>query len=338
MWTETKLDQMLSEPSQKLVEDMKKIKGDILILGAGGKIGPNLALMATRAAQKAGVKKRIIAVSRFSDKIAADLLTGNGVEIISLDLMETGAMEKLPDAENIIFMAGKKFGTDGNEYATWWMNAGLPTLVARRFKGSNIVVFSTGNVYPMAPVHSGGCIDSDKPQPVGEYAMSSLARERIFEAAAHEYDSKILIYRLNYAVDLRYGVLYDMADKIIKDEPISLTATCFNCVWQGYVNEIAIRSLLHTDKPVNFLNITGPETVSVRYAATMLGKLLDKAPIFEGQESNYAYLNNSSKCFDLFGYPEVSLSQMIRWQAEWLQDGGRVLNKPTHFEERKGNF
>lgn len=338
MFDEKWLDNLLSIPSQELIQDISKIQGDIYLLGAGGKIGPSLALMAKKAVREAGTDSKIIAVSRFCDPIAKQLLIDAGVEIISMDLLEDGAIQRLPDMENIIYLAGRKFGTADNESATWAMNASLPTLVSRRFKGSKIVVFSTGNVYPMVNAASGGCVETDNAAPIGEYGASSLARERIFEYASKEYASKVLIYRLNYALDLRYGVLYDIADKIINSIPISLNASCFNCVWQGYANEAAIRSLLHAESPAQYLNVSGPETISIKYAATMLGKYLGKEPIFEGDAKGSAFLTNAAKCFELFGYPKIGLNQMIKWQAKWLLNDGRVLGKPTHFEERKGNF
>lgn len=219
MWTENKLDALLSQPSEALIEDIKALSGDIILLGAGGKVGPNLALMAKRAVQAAGVKKRVIAVSRFSDPIARGLLENNGIETISADLLEEGALEKLPDAENVVYLAGRKFGTGDSACLTWAMNAALPTLVSRRYKGARIVAFSTGNVYPFMPVASGGADESVAPSPIGEYAMSSLARERVFEYAAREYGSRVLLLRLNYAVDLRYGVLYDLAKRMLGGRP-----------------------------------------------------------------------------------------------------------------------
>lgn len=337
-WTEERLDQLLTTPSAGMIEDIAKIKGDIMILGAGGKMGPTLATLAKNAVKAAGIEKRIIAVSRFSDPFAVKLLHSNDVETISVDLLAEGTMEKLPDVENIIYMAGRKFGTGDDASPTWAMNTSLPTLVTRRFKGANFVVFSTGNVYPMTSISSGGCTEDVAPSPIGEYAMSSLGRERVFEYGVREYGSKALIYRLNYAVDLRYGVLYDLAAQILRGDAINLSTPSFNCVWQGYANEVAIRALLCAGSPVAHLNVTGPETVSVRYAAEMLGKYLGKTPVFTGAESDMAFLNNASRCMERFGYPSVGLNELIRWQAEWLLSGGRILNKPTHFEERAGKF
>lgn len=338
MWTEEKLNEMLTTPSAALVEDMKKIKGDIMILGAGGKMGPTLCVLAKRAIKEADVQKRVIAVSRFTDPIATALLRENGVETISCDLLDTAQLRALPKVENVIYMAGRKFGTDGQEWQTWAMNATLPAFVAEKFQKSNIVVFSSGNIYPITPISDGGCREEDPLGPIGEYPMSCLARERAFEFAAHRYGTKIFIYRLNFAVDLRYGVLYDMADKILRGEPIGIETPCLNCIWQGSANEIALRGLLHADNPVKIMNVTGPETLSIKSVAKQLGSYLGKEPSFSGEAGNDAYLNDASKAMELFGYPAVSANTLIRWQAEWILDGGRALGKPTHFEERKGSY
>ncbi len=338
MWTEEKLNELLTTPTAKLVEDVKKIKGDIMILGAGGKMGPTLCLLAKRAIKEAGIEKRVIAVSRFSDPIALELLHSNDIETISCDLLDHDSLEALPEVENVIYMAGRKFGTDGQEYLTWAMNSTLPAFVAYKFRKSNIVVFSSGNIYPIVPLASGGCTEEDKVGPIGEYPMSTLARERAFEYAAKQYGTKVFIYRLNFAVDLRYGVIFDCAKKIIDGEPISLTTPCFNFIWQGTANEIAIRGLLHANSPMTIMNVTGPETVSIRYLANKLGKYLGKTPLFEGEEQPNAYLNNASLAMETFGYPDVCAETLIRWQAEYILDGARTINKPTHFEERKGSY
>ena len=338
MWTEEKLNDLLSAPSDALVQDMAKLQGDLMILGAGGKMGPTLCVLAKRAVEKSGVSRRVIAVSRFSDPIAVQLLHDNGVETISCDLTDRDQLAALPDVENIIFMAGVKFGTTGNESYTWHMNAAVPAFVADRFRGARIVVFSSGNVYPIVPIASGGCRECDPVGPIGEYTQSVLARERVFEHAAKQYGTKVLIYRLNFAVDLRYGVLYDMAQRILAGEPIALDTPVLNCIWQGSANEMALRSLLHAQSPANIMNITGPEIVSVRAAARQLGEYLGKEPIFSGHEGTDAYLNNAERAMEAFGYPAVPIHTLIRWQAEWIMDGGRGLNKPTHFEERKGSY
>ena len=338
MWTEQQLNALLTKPSKALVDDMARLKGDIMVLGAGGKMGPTLCLLAKNAICQAGVEKKVYAVSRFSDQETAKQLEENGIEVVPCDLQDVEQLEKLPLVENIIYMAGRKFGTAGNEWQTWGMNATLPAFVARKFRNSGIVVFSSGNIYPIVPISSGGCTEETRPVPVGEYAMSCLARERAFEYAANRYGTKVLMYRLNFAVDLRYGVLYDIARKVMEGEAIPLATPVLNCIWQGSANEIALRSLLHVSSPATVLNVTGPETVSVRQAALAFGKYFGKEPVFEGTEGQDAYLNNAAKSVSLFGYPSVGIETLIRWQAEWLLDGGRTLNKPTHFEERGGSY
>ena len=338
MWTEEKLDGMLAAPSQLLIDDMAKIEGDIIILGAGGKMGPTLCYLAKNACEAAGVSKRIIAVSRYQDPVARKLIESNGIETVSCDLLGSGIVDSLPDAKNVIYMAGRKFGTKNEEYLTWAMNAYLPSVVSECYKNSRIVVFSSGNIYPFVNINQGGCTEETPVMPVGEYAMSCLARERMFEYASRTHNTPVFMYRLNYAIDLRYGVLYDLAAKIMKNEPIQLNTPFFNCIWQKDANEIAIRSLLHCKTPPEIVNVTGPETVSVRYAAGELAKSLSRDVTFLGSEEENALLSNSNKCISLFGYPTVGIKDMIKMQAEWILDGGRSLDKPTHFEERRGNF
>lgn len=338
MWTEEELDHKLTQPSEALIRDMAALDGNLMILGAGGKMGPTLAILAQNALRACGRQGRVIAVSRFSDPVAAALLKDHGVEIISADLMRDGALSALPECENVIYMAGRKFGTSGREALTWAMNAWLPSRVADRFRHSRIVVFSSGNVYPKLPIALGGATEEVAPAPVGEYGMSCLARERMFEYAAQAYGTPIAIYRLNYAIDLRYGVLADIADKILKGEPISLSMPCFNCIWQGAANEAALRLAPRASDKVFRLNVTGPETASTEKTAKALGALLGKEPIFEGAPEESALLSDASKMHALMGYPSVSLDTLIRWQAEWLLAGGRTLDKPTHFEERKGAY
>ncbi len=338
MWTEEKLNEMLTQPSDALVEDIKKIKGDIMVLGAGGKMGPTLCVLAKNAIKKAGIQKRVIAVSRGSDPIATKLMQDNDIEVVAMDLLEREKLYSLEEVENVIYMAGRKFGTDGNEWQTWAMNSTLPAFVADKFKKSNIVVFSSGNIYPIVKLSDGGSKECEKVGPIGEYAQSCLARERAFEYVANTFETKVFIYRLNFAVDLRYGVLFDVANKIINGTPISLSTPCFNFIWQGSANEIAIRGLLHAEAPARIMNVTGPETVSIKKAAIELGELLGKEPIFEGEPGNDAYLNDASLAMETFGYPAVSAKTLIRWQAEYIMDGGRTLDKPTHFEERKGSY
>ncbi|WP_313131215.1 NAD-dependent epimerase/dehydratase family protein [Anaerocolumna sp.] len=337
MWNEDSLNEKLTNPSQKLISGMSKISGDILILGAGGKMGPTLAILANNAIKAAKGNNKVIAVSRFTDPVVINLMKKHDIETISVDLLKPGALENLPQVPNVIYMAGRKFGTDGQEAQTWAMNTWLPGLVAEKYKHSKIVVFSSGNIYPMMPVNSGAS-ENIKPSPVGEYAMSCLGRERMFEYASKEYGTEVFMYRLNYAVDLRYGVLHDIGVNIMEEKPVSLSAAAFNCIWQGDANEMALLALLHTGCPPVKMNITGPETVSIRYAAGELGKLLGKEPIFTGEEAPAALLNNSALAMETFGYPTVSLKTLISWQAEWILAGGRSLGKPTHFEEREGKY
>lgn len=338
MLTETQLDAMHSEPSAALVKDLARLEGDIMILGAGGKVGPTLSRMAARAVQAAGHEKKVYAVSRFSDAEIVSSLEKSGVTCLRCDLSDAEQVMRLPSAQNIVYMAGKKFGTQDCEYETWASNVLLPSQVLHRFQAARYVVFSTGNVYPMTPPSAGGCTEEDAAAPVGEYAMSCLGRERLFEYAAHHYGAKVLLYRLNYAIDLRYGVLCDIGERILSGEPISLANPVFNCVWQGYANEVALRALLLADSPAVRLNVTGPEMASVRQVAVYMGELLGKKPIFQGEEAKTALLSNSGLCMEKFGYPTVSLRQMMHMQAEWLLSNGRLLGKPTHFEEKKGDF
>lgn len=338
-WSEETLNEMLTTPSAALIADVAAIEGDIMVLGAGGKMGPDICVLAARAARAAGVDKTVYAVSRFSDKDAAARLTAEGVTVISADLMVDGALEALPDCRNIIFMAGKKFGTNGSEYLTWGMNSWLPCMTAKRFADARIVAFSSGNLYPKVPADSRGATEETHPLPLGEYPMSCLARERAFEYAAKARGTSVCIMRLNYAIDLRYGVLHDIAQTILSDKPVDLAAMpSFNCIWQKDANEAAIRLLLHTSPDMNIVNVTGPENADVRRTAATLGKALGKSVRFVGEPADTAYLNDASKMFGMFGMPTVELDTLIEWQAEWLLAGGRSLGKPTHFEERNGNY
>ena len=338
MWTEERINELQTTPSDALIADMKKIDGDIIVLGAGGKMGPTLSVLAKNAIKKAGIKKRVIAVSRFSDPTALSYLHKNGVETVSADLLNTEALEALPDAKNVIFMAGRKFGTHGGEHLTWAMNASLPAFVARKYKASRIVAFSSGNVYPIVALSHGPCTEEDKPSPIGEYAMSVLARERAFEYASKEYGTKVFNFRLCFSVDLRYGVLYDCASKILNGTPISLENPVLNCIWQGTAIENALRALLLAESPMRTMNIVGPETLSVREVCEALGRLLGKKPIYAGQEGDSAYIFGGARMCETFGKPAVDAETLIRWQAEYILDGARTLNKPTHFEERKGSY
>lgn len=332
------IEQSLLQPTDSLIEDIKRIEGDILLLGVGGKMGPSMAKLARRAIQEAGIKKRVIGISRFSEAGKREELEAEGIETFSADLLDEEQLAALPDAPNIIYLAGTKFGTTGKEPFTWAMNSYVPGRVAERYKNSRIVAFSTGNVYPFVPIHLGGLSEEASPSPVGEYGQSCLGRERIFQYFSEKYNIPTLIYRLNYAIDLRYGVMLEIAESVLAERPIDLCTGSVNVIWQGDANEIAIRSLLHCQTPANILNVTGPETLSVKWLAEQFGLLLNKKPTFVNEIQPNALLNNASKAHRLFGYPRVTVRQMIEMTVAWLEAGGKTLNKPTHFQERNGEF
>ena len=336
--SEQQLEDILSAPTPADVEAMRSLSGDLVILGAGGKMGPSLAQRARRASDAAGVTRRIIAVSRYSSESARTLLEAAGIETWSADLLEPDEVASLPDAENVIYMAGRKFGSTGGEPLTWAMNAYLPATMSERYKGSRLVAFSSGNVYPFLPITSGGATENTPVAPVGEYAQSALGRERIFEYFSEHYGIPLVILRLNYAVDLRYGVLLDIGTKVFERQAIDLTMGAVNVIWQGDANSVALRSFSLCQSPAAVLNLTGPETLSVRYIASRFGEHFGIDPLFEGAEAPNALLNNAARCHRLFGYPTVSVHQLIDWTAGWIGMGARTLGKPTHFEVRDGKF
>jgi nucleoside-diphosphate-sugar epimerase len=336
--TEEQLDERLSRPTPELIEDLARLPGDLVILGVGGKMGPTLARMARRAADEAGDRRHVIGVSRFSEPGLQEELEAAGVETITCDLLDRAAVARLPDAPNVIFMAGRKFGSTGDEARTWAMNAYVPALVAERYRDARIVVFSSGNVYPLVPVALGGATEECPPAPIGEYAQSVLARERVFEYFSRVHGTPMVLLRLNYAIDLRYGVLLDVAQRVAARMPIDLTMGHVNVIWQGDANAIALRALTLCESPPKVLNVTGPETISVRWLASEFGARLGIQPVFEGCEAATALLSNAARCFKYFGYPTVPLAQMIDWVAHWVKIGGPTLSKPTHFEQREGRF
>lgn len=334
----TTLYQSYLRPSEKLVADMATLDDDILLLGAGGKMGPSLALLAQQAMEIAGLSKKVIAVSRFSEPGVQKKLDAAGITTIAADLLDDNELGQLPRTRNVLYLAGTKFGTTGNEGLTWAMNSYLPGRIAQQFKSSNLVVFSTGNVYPLTDVTVGGATEETAPEPVGEYAQSCLGRERLFQYYARRYQTPTLVYRLNYANDVSYGVLLEIAKSVFDGRAVSLAMGHVNVIWQHDANEMALRSLLHCQYPAKVLNITGPETVSVRWAASEFGKLFGRQPVFTGEEQPAALLSNAAEAFRLFGYPEVTLKQMIELIARWVQEGGHTSEKPTHFQEREGKF
>lgn len=332
------LDDKLATPSPALIKDISNLEGDLLILGAGGKMGPSLAVLAKHAIVESGVSRDVICVSRFSDQDIHNKLQEAGIKTIVADLLIEKELQALPNVKNVIYMVGQKFGTSGNESLSWALNSYLPGRISDKYKNSSIVVFSTGNVYPFVEISSGGATEIYQPNPVGEYAQSCLGRERVFEYFSKKNDTPITIFRLNYAIDMRYGVLLEIAKAVDSQKPIDLQTGHVNVIWQGDANEIAIRCLKICSSPPNTLNVTGPETVSIRWLANEFGELLNKEPQFINSEKLTALLSNAAKCHQLFGYPSVSLQKMIEWTAEWVINDGKTLNKETHFQEREGKF
>jgi nucleoside-diphosphate-sugar epimerase len=329
------LEDRLSDPSPALIADMARLEGDIVVLGAGGKLGPSLVRLALRAAQG---KKTITAVSRFSDKAQADALAAAGAKIVSADITDEATLASLPDAANVVFLVGAKFGSTGNEADTWYTNAYLPGRVADRYKTSRIAALSTGNVYSFTAVGSGGPTETTPPGPVGEYAMSCLGRERVMSRFAAHNRTPLAIIRLNYAVEMRYGVLIDIARNVHAGAPVDVTMSAVNVVWQGFANEAVLRSLLHASPDPFVLNVAGPETLSVRALAEQFGRLMGKEPVLTGSEAPNALLSNGGKCIRLFGYPQVSLGELMEWTAGWIEQGLPLLGKPTGFQKRDGKF
>jgi nucleoside-diphosphate-sugar epimerase len=334
----TSVYQQLLKPSEALIADVAKLDGDLIILGAGGKMGPDLARLAKRVIDIGGLKKEVIAVARFSEPELQKALEQQGIKTITTDLLDDAELQKLPAVQNVLYLAGMKFGTTGKESLTWAMNSYLPGRVAEKFKDSRIVVFSTGNVYPLMPASSGGATEKEPPAPIGEYAQSCLGRERIFQYFSTKHSTPTLIYRLNYANDLSYGVLVDIAKAVKEQRAIDLRMGYVNVIWQGEANELALRCLNRCSSPTSVLNITGPETVSVRNIAESFGRMFNRKPRFINEEQSAALLSNASESYRLFGAPKVSLDQMIELIAAWIEVGGKTLNKPTHFQEREGKF
>lgn len=335
--TEADLDERLSEPTPEVVDTLARLAGDVVVLGVAGKMGPTLARMARRAADAAGVRRRVIGVARFTAG-GRDELEAHGVETMRCDLLDEAEVAKLPDAANVVFMAGMKFGSTGNESATWAMNSYLPGVVCRKYSKSRIVAFSTGNVYGLAPIGGGGSHETDAPQPVGEYAMSCLGRERVFEYFGKRFGIPMAFLRLNYACELRYGVLVDIARRVWTGEPIEVGMGYLNTIWQGDANAMALRAFDHLATPPWVVNVTGPDRLSIRDLAERFGTMFGKPVRFAGTESTTALLSNPHVGLERLGRPRVSVEQLIAWIADWVARGGRSLSKPTHFESRDGKF
>ncbi|MFO7975150.1 MAG: NAD-dependent epimerase/dehydratase family protein [Candidatus Hydrogenedentota bacterium] len=336
--TEKQLDDCLSEPTPALIDFMGKLEGDLLILGAGGKVGHTLARMAVRAVEASGVKRKVIGVATFRTKGVRAKLDKLGVETRQADLMKPGAVDNLPDAENVLYLVGRKFGSTGAEWDTWAINVHLTGLCAQRYAKSRIVSFSSGNIYPFLPLGSGGATEETPTEPLGEYAMTTLGRERMFDYVSNHEGTKVLQFRLNYAAELRYGIVHDVATKVWNGAPIDVSMGHVNVVWQGYVCNVALQCFGLAESPARILNIAGPETVSIRWMANRLGNVMGKNPKIIGQESSTALLSNAAPCHKLFGYPQVNVDTMIEWVAYWVARGGASLGKPTHYETRDGKF
>lgn len=336
--TDEQLEELLSRPTAEVVSVLEKLEGDIMFLGIAGKIGPSLARMVKRACDKAGLPKKIMGVSRFHNPEHKEQIEQHGIETIQGDLLNREFLETLPRVKNVFFLAGMKFGSEDHLGLTWAMNSYLPALVAEHFKESRIVAYSTGCVYPLVPVESGGSIETDSPEPVGEYAQSCLGRERMFEYGSNSHGTPVALIRLNYAVEMRYGVLVDIAMKVRNKQPVDLTMGYFNVIWQGDANKMVIRSLPYAASPARVFNMTGREILSVREIAGEFGKLFGVKPILRGKEAETALLSNSSLACKLFGNPEVPIRTVIQWVAHWINDNKALLGKPTHFEVRDGKY
>lgn len=332
---EAELEEVMTRPDAALVEDLARLDGDIAILGVGGKMGPTLARLAKRAAPG----KRIIGVARFSEPGLEQSLSSHGVECIKADLLDRAQVQRLPEVANVVYMAGRKFGSQGAEDLTWAMNVYAPALVAERYARARIAFFSTGCVYPFVDIRHGGATEAAPLQPPpGDYAASCVGRERLFEYGARAFGTRIVALRLNYAIDTRYGVLHDVATKVMKGQPVDVTSGHVNVIWQGDANAWALRALHLAASPGDAINITGPETVSVRWLAEAFAARFGKKAIIVGQEADTGWLNNAARAFRLFGYPSVSLETLVDWVADWMATGKASLGKETHFDTRDGVF
>lgn len=331
---ERSLEDVQSEPSEAVVQTLVAIAGDIVVLGAGGKMGPTLAMML----KKASKDKNVYAVSRFSDKAVRNRLEQADVKTVEADLLDESVYGKLPNAENVYYLAGMKFGATGNQPLTWAMNSFLPTLAARHYKGSRIVVFSTGNVYPLVDVTGRGASEKTPPEPIGEYAQSCLGRERMFEYFSQLYNTPVTLIRLNYANEPRYGIIVDLTLKVMNNEPIDLTMGAVNLIWQADANDYIIRAITLAKSPPAILNVAGPDVIPIRRLAELIAKALHKEPKFVSQEAPTALLSDASYCMSTFGYPRTSLEQMVSMIAEWVTAGKPILKKPTKYNVRDGKF
>ena len=333
-----RLEDWLSEPTPGTIETFRRLGGDVLVLGAGGKMGLSLARMAKRASEAAGGGRQVVAVSRFATEQSLKEFERHGIRTLRCNLLDDSSIAGLPESANVIFLAGMKFGSTGQEALTWAMNSYLPAIICRRYPRSRIVALSTGNVYGLTPVAGGGSRESDPPAPVGEYAMSCLGRERIFEHFSRQLGLPVALIRLNYACDLRYGVLVDLAQRVWRGETIDLAVGCFNTIWQGDANAMILQALSHAACPPRVLNVTGPEVIWVRAVCEEFGELMNRKPRFAGTESPTALLSNAEAAIGLFGAPRIAAGTLVRWVANWVMEERPTLSKPTHFESRDGKF
>jgi nucleoside-diphosphate-sugar epimerase len=336
--TESDLDDRLAAPSDADIACCRRLYGDVLVLGAAGKMGPSLVQRSVRAFAAAGVPRRVIAASRFSTGSARRSLEEAGATTIAVDLLDPAGVEALPDCPYVLFLAGRKFGSTDDTALTWAINTIAPANVARRFSSSRIVAFSTGNVYPFVSLPSRGAVETDRPSPRGEYAQSCLGRERVFEYYARQQGTPTLLFRLNYAVDLRYGVLVDIARRVKSQQPVDRTVSHFNVIWQGDANSYALRALEGCASPPRVLNVTGAETLAVTDVAEFFGRRFGVRPVFQGQPTGEALLSDASACHEWLGRPLVSAVELMEAAASWLEQDGRTLDKPTHFEVADGKF
>lgn len=337
------LDEILSEPTPLVVETLGALPGDILILGVAGKMGTTLARMARRALDLSGERagqssRQVIGVARFSDPREREKLESWGVKTIKCDLLQPSALADLPDAPTVVYMAGMKFGATGNESMTWAMNSFLPGMVCQRFSKSRIAAFSTGNIYGLYPAHGGGPRESDTPVPVGEYSMSCLGRERMFEHFSKTNGTLVSLLRINYACELRYGVLVDLARAVWTGQSVDLSMANFNIIWQADANAMSLAALAQASSPPFIINIAGSELMSFREVLKQFGKLMNREPKFHGVEKPDAAISNGQLANRLYGYPRVSPNELMDWIAQWVMAGGESLNKPTHFETRDGKY
>jgi nucleoside-diphosphate-sugar epimerase len=328
------LDELLGRPSQALIDDLRKVDGDIMILGVAGKMGPTLAGLARAATPD----RRVIGVARFSDPSVREWLNARGIETINCDLLDETAIKDLPKAPNVIFMAGRKFGAEGDLSLTWAMNAHVPALVAQAFAGSRIVAFSTGCVYPFVPVDGKGADEDTAPNPPGEYAQSCVGRERMFEYFSRKYSTPGRLFRLNYAIDMRYGVLHDIATKVLKGAPIDVSLGHVNFIWQGDAAAQALRCLAYCETPTSPINVSGHEILAVRDLAAKFNQRFGREPVITGKEEPTAWLTDTSKAAKLFGLPIVDTEQLIAWTADWVARSMPSLGKPTKYEVRDGRY